>query len=165
MIRNFMTKHNKTLKVSANEITENLVLDTSVTHLVVVEYFTDLAQIQRLGGFLKNNDTITDIDLTGNEIGTEGAKVIADALKVNHTITNINLHGNKIGTEGAKVIIDALKVNHTIVNIDLLGNHIGFEVAEALADVLEENRLKVKSMIYLQSIYYYFRSLSSYFIT
>src|ERR1700729_2356055 len=127
MIRNFMTKHNKTLKVSANEITENLVLDTSVTHLVVVEYFTDLAQIQRLGGFLKNNDTITDIDLADNEIGTEGAKVIADVLKVNHTITYIDLTNNEIGTEGAKVIAGVLKVNNTITNIGLTDNQIGTE--------------------------------------
>src|ERR1700729_1204207 len=103
MIRNFMTKysktHNKTLKVSVNEITENLVLDTSATHLVILEYFTDLTQVQRLGMLLKDNQTITNIDLADKEIGTEGAKVIADALKVNHTITDINLAYNQIGDE------------------------------------------------------------------
>src|ERR1700729_2155198 len=147
MIRNFMTKHNKTLKVSANEITENLVLDTSVTHLVIVEYFTDLTQVQRLGMLLKDNDTITNIYLSDNQIGDEGAKAIADALKVNNNITDIDLAYNQIGTEGAKAIADALKVNHTITNVYLFGNQIGDEGAKAIADILEENRLKVLTKI------------------
>src|ERR1700729_3813097 len=131
MIRNFMTKHNKTLKVSANEITENLVLDTSATHLVIVEYFTDFTQVQRLVMLLKDIDTITVIDLTDNEILTEGAKVIADALKVNNNITDIDLAYNQIGTEGAEAIADALKVNNTITVIDLADNEIGTEGAKA----------------------------------
>ena len=59
---------------------------------------------------LKNN-SITTLDLGGNNIGVEGAKAIAEALKVNESITELNLYNNNIGDEGAKAIAEALKEN------------------------------------------------------
>jgi hypothetical protein len=52
------------------------------------------------------------LDLSCNNIGDEGAKMIADALKVNQRLKTMSLIGNIIGDDGAKFIADALKDNH-----------------------------------------------------
>ncbi len=44
---------------------------------------------------------MTKLDLDNNEIGSEGAIAIAEALKVNAVLTRLDLIGNKIGPEGA----------------------------------------------------------------
>ena len=54
---------------------------------------------------------LNNLDLTGNDIGDDGAKAIAEALKVNPVLTTLDLHNNLIGAEGAKAIAEALKVN------------------------------------------------------
>ncbi|MFP3011892.1 MAG: hypothetical protein ACEY3D_02650 [Rickettsia sp.] len=47
---------------------------------------------------LKNSDTI--LYLSNNKIGAKEAELIANALKSNSTLTNLNLSYNQIGDEG-----------------------------------------------------------------
>jgi Ran GTPase-activating protein (RanGAP) involved in mRNA processing and transport len=49
------------------------------------------------------------IDLSYNSIATEGAKYVAEALKVNTSLTEINLSGNNIGAEGKHSLREAWK--------------------------------------------------------
>ena len=55
--------------------------------------------------------------LSGNDLGAEGGKAIAEALKVNTSIAIINLYRSDLGAEGGKAIAAALKVNTSITNI------------------------------------------------
>jgi hypothetical protein len=64
------------------------------------------------------NISVTNIDLSGNEISDKGASALADALKVNNSMTSIGL-ANEIGDEGASALADALKVNTSVISIDL----------------------------------------------
>ncbi|KAL0240142.1 hypothetical protein GEMRC1_010249 [Eukaryota sp. GEM-RC1] len=88
---------------------------------------------------LKVNTTVTSVILSGNSIGVEGAKVLADALKNNSTVSILNLWNNSIGDEGARALAGALKVNTTITSIDLSFNSIGSEGAMAFAEVFKVN--------------------------
>ena len=88
---------------------------------------------------LKTNTTLTKLYLTDNEIGDEGGKALAEALKVNTTVTKLYLSNNKIGDEGAKALAQALKEKSTVTSINLMGNNIGPEGAKALALALEKN--------------------------
>jgi Ran GTPase-activating protein (RanGAP) involved in mRNA processing and transport len=85
------------------------------------------------------NISVTNIDLSGNEISDEGASALADALKVNKSVTSIDLSCNEISDEGASALADALKVNTSLTNIDLCYNKIGDEGASALANALKVN--------------------------
>ena len=74
-----------------------------------------------------------------NQIGIEGATKIAEVLKENHSLTNLDLIENQIGNEGATKIAKSLKENRSLTNLDLSQNQIGIEGATKIAEVLKEN--------------------------
>ena len=47
---------------------------------------------------IKRNSTITQLDLSGNELGTGDCTALAEAVKHNSTITQLNLALNQLGT-------------------------------------------------------------------
>ena len=83
-----------------------------------------------------------------NQIGNEGAKILAASLKVDQNLTWIRLFGNQICDEGAVNFADALTHknlaislvrNQSLTKIWLLGNNIGEKEAQTLADALKCN--------------------------
>ena len=82
-------------------------------------------QAIQLAQALAENHTITELDIGYNHIGDAGAK----ALALNQTITSLDLSNNDIGDEGAQ----ALALNKTITTLGLAGNQIGDEGAKELA--------------------------------
>eukprot|EP00758_Cryptobia_borreli_P014934 Tbor_TRINITY_DN5973_c0_g6::TRINITY_DN5973_c0_g6_i1::g.18987::m.18987 len=68
---------------------------------------------------LKDNHTVTSIDLSGNNITATGLEYLADMLEDNNTIRSINLQNNKLGDDGGRVIVKCLETNDSIVNLDL----------------------------------------------
>jgi hypothetical protein len=65
------------------------------------------------------------INLYRNQIGAEGASLLANALEVNTSVTAIEIGLNGIGVEGASVLADALKLNEAVTIIALGWNQIG----------------------------------------
>ena len=64
---------------------------------------------------MKVNTSVTNLDLSGNEISDDGVKVIAEALKENTSVTNLYLRGNKISDDGAKSLIHKeIEINKTL---------------------------------------------------
>lgn len=55
--------------------------------------FWTLEGIAVLSSALKENQALTHLELRGNSIRSDGAKLIANALKINNTLTSLNLHG------------------------------------------------------------------------
>ena len=47
--------------------------------------------------------------MSNNNIGSNGAKAIAEALKVNPVLTKLNLEVNNLGEAGEKAVRDAVK--------------------------------------------------------
>ena len=62
---------------------------------------------------------MTELHLSENSIGDNGAKAIAEALKVNTVLTELHLSENSIGDDGAKAIAEALKDNTVLTTLDL----------------------------------------------
>ena len=89
---------------------------------------------------LKNHDTLIKLYLYYNEIGTEGAKVLAEALRENDTLTELLLFDNEIGDEGARALAKALEKNDTLTSLDLASNSVSDEV-----DTVFESLPRVKS--------------------
>jgi len=79
------------------------------------------------------------LDLSCNNIGDEGAKMIADALKVNQRLKTMSLIGNIIGDDGAKFIADTLKDNHCLKMLLLSNNSICDDGAKMIADAMKVN--------------------------
>ena len=65
----------------------------------------------QLAGMLRENETVTEMDLRDNQIGDEGARALADMLRENETVKAMYLDGNQIGAEGARALADGLREN------------------------------------------------------
>ena len=97
------------------------------------------------------------LNLTANEIGDEGARLISECLKCNTALTKLCLYGkcwkkarerrgshaswgwrdNRIGDEGVRAISDLLKNNTTLVELNL-------PCDEVISSGLEEAPIKMK---------------------
>lgn len=88
---------------------------------------------------LQDNETILDLDLSDNHIGSEGAALIIDALAVNKVLSRLVLSGNDIEDEGLLGIPKALKVNRALRELILEKNDFRRIGATALASALSHN--------------------------
>ena len=82
-------------------------------------------QVQELVQLLQRHPEITSLNLTGNQIGVEGAR----ALAANTTLTHLKLNGNRIGSLGA----ETLSRSKTLTHLLLFSNRIDDSLARALA--------------------------------
>jgi len=65
-------------------------------------------------------NSCTELDLIGQEIGDRDASTIAEALRHNSSLSSLNLRDNNIGDEGALRIAEALHHNSSLSSLDLL---------------------------------------------
>lgn len=105
-IEKHVNRENHTLNLSKRNLTDSEIL-------VVCRY-------------LKFNSDITVLNVSGCQIGVEGART----LSTNTTLTALNIGENKISVVGAK----ALAMNTTLRSLDILNNAIGVEGAKAFAE-------------------------------
>ena len=86
------------------------------------------------------SNILADINLKGNDIGTNGAKYFSHALsKENISLKILNLYGNNIFDTGAIAMSNALSENNGLTSLNLGGNRIGPTGAVSLAQMLQEN--------------------------
>ena len=80
---------------------------------------------------------IKNLDLQGNNIGSEGAVALADGLKSCNNLQTLNLYSNNIGAKGAIALADGLKSCNNLQELHLSNNYFGAEGTVALADGLK----------------------------
>eukprot|EP00667_Euglena_gracilis_P030533 EG_transcript_42343 len=104
----------------------------------------DAQQASVIADALKTDTTVEELKLqghlwSGNKMGPEGAKAVAEALRHNATLHTVNLSWNKMGPEGAKAVAEALRHNATLHTVNLSWNKMGPEGAKAVAEALRHN--------------------------
>lgn len=86
------------------------------------------------------NKTLTALDLTGNEIGTEGTQYLSNILKYdNSALQKLSLEKNSIGIKELQYILEMLNINQTLTSLNLNNNKIGTEGARNISNVLSGN--------------------------
>jgi len=94
-------------------------LDLQNTH------FNHITCIKKLAYVIKNNkSSITDINLSSNNLSRESIIVLADAIKYNTSIVTLDLSNNNIKYEDSEELLDAIMYNKYIKNINLRKNEI-----------------------------------------
>jgi hypothetical protein len=85
---------------------------------------------------------LTALDISNDDIGVDGAAVVADFLRTNRTLIMLNIAGNNVGDKGVKTIVEALQANKNtaLAILNICGNSISNEGAEAVADLLRTNK-------------------------
>ena len=102
------------------------------------------AHIVALAEALKQNTSLTELDLSSNHISDQGAADLAEALKQNMSLTELNLSANDISAQGAAALAEALKQNTSLTQLNLSqrylsSNSISAQGAAALAEALKQN--------------------------
>jgi hypothetical protein len=83
----------------------------------------------------------TILDLTANEITSEGASFLADALNNNLILKELILYNNRISDKGVRAIALELSINNsTLKKLNLGFNYISDDGAQHLAQMLKTNR-------------------------
>lgn len=101
---------------------------------------------------LQKNSILKDLNFSNNIIGNTGAEAIANILKINSALTHLNLSNNIIADEGASAIGVALKKNSVLKSLNLLGNQVGDLGMQTLADGLEINSSLTRLSLYENKI-------------
>jgi len=120
----------------------------SITRLKVNPYSRSLVgKIANLCHCLVFNTSLLALDLTGCQIGVEGARSIARLLSLQNSmdlssggkIRALMLGDNQLGEEGCSTIARALRNNNNLEFLYLDDNQIGAIGLEILADALRTN--------------------------
>ena len=77
----------------------------------------DATGIKAIADALRVNASLTELNLAGNQLRSEGAKALAPAIAASASLTALDLHHNYIGQggpEGIKAIADALRVSASL---------------------------------------------------
>ncbi|CAF4461137.1 unnamed protein product [Didymodactylos carnosus] len=81
-----------------------------------------------------------DLELNGNELTGEGARLLCDELKTNTTLMSLDLGWNKgIGDEGVQHLSNMLTVNRTLTDLRLSGTGLTDRGVELLCTSLRTN--------------------------
>ena len=80
----------------------------------------------------------TQLNLSENKLGPEGAAALAPAIAAMGSVTECNLHNNDLGVEGWTIIFNSLRDSPTskIAMWDLSNEYLGPEIAKPLADYI-----------------------------
>eukprot|EP00667_Euglena_gracilis_P013301 EG_transcript_13703 len=95
--------------------------------------------VRQLCRKLRDDNSVRSLDLSGNHLGWEAAKAVADLLSTNRSITRVDLNVNNIGDEGALFLSKALRHNTTLNELLLYGNGISVIGDNHLLYALQHN--------------------------
>jgi hypothetical protein len=112
----------------------------SVTELDLSENEINKKALKYLVASLRANTTLRILRLNDVGIGNVEAGLLAELLKKNQTLEELHLEDNEIGDKGLQELGKALKVNHGLSILTLRGNSFGDKPPRAFADGLKENR-------------------------
>ena len=130
------TIHQKYLR---SRLVDTLSKNINIKTLVLTECFGLTEQFFLFCEVVGQNSSLTNLDLSANDIGHTGAGSLSQALTVNSSLTNLDLSWNSIGHTGAASLSQALTVNSSLTNLDLSRNSIGHTGAAPLSQALTVN--------------------------
>ena len=99
-----------------------------------------------ISNLLKSNPIIESISLEWNRLGVldEGIQIIAGSIEQSASLSRIDLRNNSIGPSGAAILATALANNVSLKEVDLRWNSIGTQGGRALAEAMTKNSTIVK---------------------
>jgi hypothetical protein len=99
---------------------KNVIREKEMGEIITIVMRMDSMKI--LCGVPFKDKTLTELDVSGKNLGTEGALVVAEYLDSNEVLTSLNLSLNSLEVEGAKIIaeaVEAVKVTNCAIAVVL----------------------------------------------
>lgn len=94
------------------------------------------SSIRPFAKLLSKLPNLESLNLQGNNLDVEGAKLLAEAIKENKTLQYLNLNENNIQTDGVLQIILILFANKNLKELNLADNKIDHDGMSGIASVL-----------------------------
>lgn len=94
-----------------------------------------------------------------NQIGSEGATSLAEALVFNTSLVHVDLRNNGIGDDGALALVKMLEENDTLKTLDLRWNQVNRTKFDVAIECSRSLNLKMLSSAVLAIPGYYFQFL------
>ena len=96
---------------------------------------------ERFATTLSKNSCLRKLDLRGNvEVGDNAVELLARGLKENESLTKLDLSSCGVGDEGCAALADTLLTNSTLTHLKLHRNDISDGGIVALSEALSKNR-------------------------
>ncbi|KAK3271920.1 hypothetical protein CYMTET_19753 [Cymbomonas tetramitiformis] len=96
-----------------------------------------------LANWLSHNDSLTALELSGNELGGHSSKVvttaISDMLQLNQGLRSLTLRRNALKSYDAQALAKGLARNTRLTTLDLQNNAIGADGAKSLVEALRSS--------------------------
>ena len=92
-----------------------------------------------VAGFASPNCQLITLNMSGNYLGNEEMILLSQVLPSMLTLTDLDVSFNDVHAVGARHLANAIKFNATLVHLDLGGNHVQDAGAAELADALKFN--------------------------
>lgn len=108
-------------------------------HIILTSVGYCIPDIIILGLLIRDNNTVTKLDLSDNNINSAGAIALSSGLKINTFLSELRLSINCISDKGAKAIAQALKNNTSLSTLDVCQNKIHDVGAIAFGEFLKSN--------------------------
>ncbi|KAL5008274.1 hypothetical protein ScPMuIL_013855 [Solemya velum] len=98
-------------------------------------------EAEHISNGLRFNTSLVWLDLSHNELCSDGPKQFRRALGDNRTLEFLDLSWNHIRRVGAVAICKAIQINKSLVNVNLAWNGLGYEGAIAMEETMKENNV------------------------
>jgi len=119
---------------------ENPIWKTHVSYLNLSGNKINKEGAKILCEVLKKQFTIKHLDLSGNKLGVAGCQAVAKALQNNTTLKYLNLYSNQMDVDGARCLKETLLVNDTLEYIDVGSNRLRDKGILAMAEGISGNK-------------------------
>ncbi|KAF6351723.1 leucine rich repeat containing 74A [Rhinolophus ferrumequinum] len=117
-----------------------LVSNTTVITLELADNCIMEMGVLSLMEMLQENYYIQELNISDNDLGLEGARIISNFLQRNvSSLLKLQLSGNNFKDESAELFLQALSVNYQIKNMDLSHNQFSDKGGELLGQMLALN--------------------------
>ena len=93
--------------------------------------------LQDLAAAIRQNSNLYKLDMSQNDIGRSGMKVLADAIKHCSNLHTLKLDHTNIGPEGAEALADAIKCCSNLHTVDVGYNNLSDNGVKVLANALK----------------------------
>ena len=99
-----------------------------------------LTEIEILSGCFRINNTLTEINLSNNNITDKGIEKLAKAIKINMILQNLDISCNKISSDGILTLSNCLKISKTLCKLNISDNNVNDHGAKYLSEVIQVSR-------------------------
>lgn len=103
--------------------------------------------VKMFADFLENDLDLKKLYLNDNDIDSEAASDLSDALCVNTSLTFLSLGNCGLNNESFRHILSSLSVNRKIETLHVWKNNFSSDLADMLLEVLENYNPVVREML------------------